>query len=41
MHFDTTEGHILPARAEPVNCLAEQGYKVGEETLFKTLTSGD
>lgn len=35
MHFDTTEGHILLRGAEPVNCLAEQGYKVGEETLFK------
>lgn len=35
MHFDTTEGHILLRGAEPVNCLAEIGYKVVEEADFK------
>ncbi|MGI6620305.1 MAG: tryptophanase [Bacillota bacterium] len=35
MHFDTTEGHILLKGAKPVNCLAEAGYKVSEETHFK------
>ena len=35
MHFDTTEGHILLKGAEPVNCLAEAGYKVSEEADFK------
>jgi tryptophanase len=35
MHFDTTEGHVLLRGAEPVNCLAEPGYRVAEETLFK------
>ncbi|HHW19320.1 MAG TPA: tryptophanase [Firmicutes bacterium] len=35
MHFDTTEGHILLRGAEPVNCLAEAGYLVSEESDFK------
>ncbi|HHY12113.1 MAG TPA: tryptophanase [Firmicutes bacterium] len=35
MHFDTTEGHILLKGAEPVNCLADAGYKVGVEADFK------
>lgn len=35
MHFDTTEGHILLRGAEPVNCLADIGYRVSEEAPFK------
>ncbi len=35
MHFDTTEGHILLRGAEPVNCLADIGYKVSQEAPFK------
>lgn len=35
MHFDTTEGHILLRGAKPVNCLADVGYRVSEEVLFK------
>jgi tryptophanase len=35
MHFDTTEGHILLREAEPVNCLAEEGYRVADKALFK------
>jgi tryptophanase len=35
MHFDTTEGHVLLRGAEPVNCLAEPGYRVAEEVPFK------
>lgn len=35
MHFDTTEGHILLRGAEPVNCLADPGYRVAEDVAFK------
>lgn len=35
MHFDTTEGHILLRGAQPVNCLADSGYRVSEEAPFK------
>jgi len=35
MHFDTTEGHILLNRAEPVNLVVQEGYRVSSDAPFK------
>lgn len=35
MHFDTTEGHILLRRAEPLNLVSEEGYRVDSGEPFK------
>ncbi len=35
MHFDTTEGHILLRRAEPLNLVSDEGYRIGSDEPFK------
>ncbi len=35
MHFDTTEGHILMRKAEAVNLVTEEGYRIASDDPFK------
>ncbi len=35
MHFDTTEGHIMLNRAEPVNLVVQEGYRISSDAPFK------